>query len=322
MPQTPLEHVTIFLSPEAFDEIARTYLAVTGREAKDGRLEFDDIEFRRTERLVPRFEDNPAIDIARTPAEVAGSWFNATDEDGKPVDLRDLPPETPIKVQIVPPGRYCPPVWPESIPSDFGKGLDAERRRREFERSARDYLSFRLNRVPTAEEISAHIEEMKAAMEQDRPEPPSSMSDVRARQEARQKDAHPGDSYLVDNVGSTAWAHAMLMAGHEIRNTRWTGSMKDTVWYWNETFKQVMWRNPTEGGGPISSGGRHWLSDPAERGWEIVEKPETFEDFVRATDQPPRLYLNTDNDGDFYLGTLPPQRKKWRVEGNQLIPQT
>lgn len=41
-------------------------------------------------------------DIARTPAETAGNWFNASDEDGKPVDLRDLPPETKIGIKYGP----------------------------------------------------------------------------------------------------------------------------------------------------------------------------------------------------------------------------
>lgn len=220
-------------------------------------------------------------------------------------------------------------------PLHFGSGCD------EFPMADRRVPRFQTESIPEAE-WNRRLERIaKEETAGDYPvehyENVKDMADVVARQNARQADAKAGDNFIVTEVGSTPWATAMLLAGHEVRNTQWHGSMKDSVWYWDRDFKALMWRHPVEGGGPVSSGNMLWLHRIDEHGWEIVEreaKPETFVDILESL-IPAEIKAHlrkkgakycavimffTDQDGALCVEFQDKKRYRLHKDGDTLIP--
>lgn len=279
------------------------------------------IPFPMADRLVPRFEDDHPVERYKSVSDMAA--ITATDADGNPVNLGDLPPETKIEVVGVDHAsdveRTVFPFSLEEVAKKLGHAeadramerlkSDTDRqwrarmtnaeRNAEIRSVSEGYLRHALgaNHILTDHDIDRHVEAMRdhwsilLAVEAK----PTSMADVLARQEARQKDAKPGDSFIIAEVGSTPWAMAMLLAGHQIRNLLWAGNhLVNVVWYWDKEFKALMWRDFVAGGcGPVGrNDAAHWLAinlDMTET-WVLGEpagdpdeaRPETFEDRLMA----------------------------------------
>ena len=121
-----------------------------------------------------------------------------------------------------------------------------------------------------------------------------SMADIVARQNARQADAHPGDGYVITEVGSTPWAMAMMEAGHAIRHQAWDGERKKTLWYCDSYNQAWQWWNPDYGYGHVSDSDLFWIKS-VKAGWEIATIPDTFQEAINFG--PPDIHIYANPDG-------------------------